>query len=319
MVSPAPFFEADATSLREAAAKFGFDIQASPWTPATGTRAQQVTHATSIAGLNAAVYDREFDFTPPTDARPFFFNILKPRAVLHHAPAPSGGVAKGNLVATSALLALLAIVTGLVVFVIGWPLILAGRPQTPPGVFGWGLMYFACIGLGFMFIQIPFLQRFSVYLGHPTYTFSVILFLMILSAGAGSFASERIDVGRNRSMSVVPLAIGAGVLAETWLLQAAIDRTIGWQLPGRTLVVAAFVVPIAFALGLCFPIGMRLVGRHSARATAWMWGVNGACSVLASIVAVMVSLWLGIQTNLIVAAGLYALLTLPMRRLAARL
>ena len=89
----------------------------------------------------------------------------------------------------------------------------------------------------------------------------------------------------------------------------------GWQLPGRTLVVAAFIVPLAFALGLCFPIGMRLVGRHSDRVTAWMWGVNGACGVIASILAVMASMWLGITSSLICAAVLYALLAVPMRRL----
>jgi hypothetical protein len=65
-----------------------------------------------------------------------------------------------------------------------------------------------------MLIQIPFLQRFSVYLGHPTYTFSVILFLMILSAGLGSVASERIDVARSRRLGWLPLGIGAAVLLE---------------------------------------------------------------------------------------------------------
>ena len=318
MVSRAPFSAADGAQLRDAAARFGFDIQVSPWSAAADPRAQAITHAASLAQLNAAADDPNFDFTPPGDARPFFFNILKPRAVFHAVPASAGGVVSGNLVATSALLALLAIVAGLVVLVIGWPLLYAGRPTMPAAVFGWGLLYFACIGLGFMFVQIPFLQRFSVYLGHPTYTFSVILFLMILSAGAGSLASERIDVWRHRAARVWPVGVAAVVLAETWLLQGAMDRTIGWRLPGRTAIVAAFVVPMAFAMGVCFPLGMRLVGRHSSRVTAWMWGVNGACGVLASIVAVMVSLWLGIQVNLWIAAALYGLLAVPMRQLAAR-
>jgi hypothetical protein len=65
-------------------------------------------------------------------------------------------------------------------------------------------------------------------------------------------------------------------------------------------------------LGGCFPIGMRLVGRLSDSATAWMWGVNGACGVIASVVAVAVSMWVGIDTNLFVAAALYAVLSVPM-------
>jgi hypothetical protein len=168
-----------------------------------------------------------------------------------------------------------------------------------------------------MLIQIAFLQRFSVYLGHPTYTFSIILFLMILSAGFGSFASEAIDLSRPRWVFWLPVGIAVGVLIETLLLQPIVELTIGWHLPGRTLVVAALVAPLAFALGYCFPIGLRLVGRHSDRLTAWMWGVNGACGVMASILGVMGSMWLGIHVNLLIAAALYALLALPMRRLAA--
>ena len=96
----------------------------------------------------------------------------------------------------------------------------------------------------------------------------------------------------------------------------AIAATMGWPLAGRSVIVALFLAPLACAMGMCFPVGMRLVGRHSDRITAWMWGVNGACGVLASILAVMSSMWLGIDASLWVAAALYALLALPMRRLA---
>ena len=76
------------------------------------------------------------------------------------------------------------------------------------------------------------------------------------------------------------------------------------------------VAPLSVLLGFCFPLGLRLVQAISPRATAWMWGVNGACGVLASIIAVAVSIWAGIGTNLLVAAVVYALLALPARALA---
>jgi hypothetical protein len=204
-----------------------------------------------------------------------------------------------------------------VLAIIGWPLATAGRPSVPANVFWSAFAYFAIIGLAFMLIQIAFLQRFSVYLGHPTYTFSIILFLMILAAGLGSFASERVDLERHRGIVWLPLAIAAVVLVETGLLQRVIELTVGRGLLGRSLIVSLFVVPLAFALGCCFPIGLRLIGRHSDRLSAWMWGVNGACGVMASILAVMGSIWLGIHINLIIAAALYALLSIPLRRLAA--
>lgn len=317
MVSPTAYTDEDGRHLREIADLHGFAIQVSPWHTGEDATLTRIAASTSPGALEAATRHPYFDFSPPSDRRPFFFNMLKPRALLNREGSGSGGVASGNLQATRTLIALGGVAAVLVVAIIGWPLATAGRPAAPRGLFTAALAYFAIIGLAFMLIQIPFLQRFSVYLGHPTYTFSIILFLMILSAGLGSLASERIDIDRSRRLVLLPIGVSGTVLVEAVLLQPAIESTVGWALPGRTLVVAAFVAPLAFALGFCFPIGLRLVGRRAPALTAWMWGVNGACGVMASIVAVMVSMWLGIQVNLLLAAALYLLLALPMRRLAA--
>ncbi len=317
MLSPTPFSDEDGATVRRIADELGFAVRVAPWTEGADHRLRDIANAASAADLDRATRDPYFDFTAPTDGRPFFFNMLKPRGFFYRQASSGGGVVSGNLRATRTLLALACVAGVLVLAIVAWPLVAAGRPSMPPSVFAAALAYFAIIGLAFMLIQIAFLQRFSVYLGHPTYTFSIILFLMILAAGLGSFASEAIDLAKRRQLLGLPLGIGVAVLIETLLLQPVVDLTVGWQLPGRTLVVAAFVAPLAFALGYCFPIGLRLVGRHSDRVTAWMWGVNGACGVMASILGVMVSMWLGIHVNLLVAAALYALLAVPMRRLAA--
>jgi hypothetical protein len=318
MVSRSRFTGEDAAAIDRTTQSMGFEVLAAPWQPAGDARVRRIVESTSVDALTAASADPYFDFTPPTDSRPFFFNMLKPGGFLVREGSVSGGVVSGNLRATRTLLALAVIAFVLVVTIIGSPLLLTGRPRTAPGVFAAGLLYFGIIGFAFMLIQIPFLQRFSVYLGHPTYTFSIILFLMILSAGLGSVASERIDVVRSRRLGALPIGIGAAVLVEMAVLQSAIDATVAWGLPGRTLIVAAFVAPLAFCLGYCFPIGMRVLGRHSDALTAWMWAVNGACGVMASIVAVMVSMWIGIHTNLLVAGLLYMLLALPLRVLRAQ-
>ncbi len=317
LVSPTPFSNEDGATLRRIAGEHGFTVRVAPWADATDNRLRSIANATSAADLERATRDPYLDFTAPTDRRPFFFNMLKPRGFFQHQASSSLGVVSGNLRATRTLMALAGVAGVLVLAIIGWPLMASGLPPVPAKVFWAAFAYFAIIGLAFMLIQIAFLQRFSVYLGHPTYTFSIILFLMILSAGLGSLASERIDLERHRQIVWLPVGIGVTVFLETMLLQPVVDLTVGWGLPGRTLVVAAFLAPLACALGYCFPIGLRLVGRHSDRVTAWMWGVNGACGVMASILAVMGSMWVGIQVNLLVAAVLYALLTVPMRHLAA--
>jgi len=319
MVSPSPFTQADRDRIERLASDHGFGLTVTPWTDAADARLRRIVTATSHDALDAAASDRFFDFTAPTDRRPFFFNMLKARAAFlpKNAGATGEGVVSGNLVATRTLTALGLITALLVVAIILWPLAHIGRPPLPKSVFGTALAYFAIIGFGFMFVQIPFLQRFAVYLGHPTYTFSIILFVMILSAGLGSFASERIDVDRGRMIFAIPIVTAAVALVEVAVLQTVLDHTVAWPLAGRSFMVGAFVAPLAFLMGNCFPIGIRLIGRHSDQVAAWMWGVNGACGVMASILAVMISMWLSIDTGLVLAAALYLLLLVPMRSLAA--
>ena len=314
MTSLSPFTDADGEIVRTTAGQLGYTIRAAPWQAAAEEQLGRILEAGTPDALAAAAADPYFDYTAPTDGRPFFFNMLKPRGFFLQERT-AAGVVSGNLRATRTLLALAVVAAVLVVAIIGSPLLLAGLPVVSRGVFGAAFGYFALIGFGFMLIQIPLLQRFSVYLGHPTYTFSIILFLMILSAGIGSIASERVDVQRSQRVLLLPLAIGAAVIIEMLLLQPAINATVTWGLPGRTLVVAAFTAPVAFGMGYCFPIGMRLTERHSSELTPWMWGVNGACGVMASIIAVMISMWIGIHANLLIAAVLYAALALPMRAL----
>jgi hypothetical protein len=317
LVSPSAFTDEDRRRVARLRDEYGFDLAITPWHESPNPGLQGIASASTHAALREAVRDDRFDYTAPTDRRPFFFNMLKPAAAFlpKNAGAAGTGVVSGNLVATRTLTALGLITAVLVVTIILCPLAYSGRPRLGRGVFATSIVYFALIGLGFMFVQIPFLQRFSVYLGHPTYTFSIILFLMILAAGLGSFASERIDLARRGRVFGIPIAIGVLAALEVAVLQPALDVTVAWGLPGRTLVVSLFLVPLAFLMGHCFPLGVRLLGQHSDRVAAWMWGVNGACSVMASILAVMVSMWIAIDTGLLLAAALYLLLLVPMRRL----
>ncbi|CAN5489007.1 hypothetical protein BH23ACI1_BH23ACI1_31450 [soil metagenome] len=318
LVSPSPLTPDDRHRIHALRNEFGYGLGVTPWDDASDDQLQRIASATSQEALRHATSHEFFDFSAPTDRRPFFFNMLKPTASLLPGNAGAGnvGVVSGNLVATRTLAALGAIAAVLVVAIILWPLLHMGRPKLPAGVFGTAMAYFALIGFGFMFVQIPFLQRFSVYLGHPTYTFSIVLFLMILFAGLGSFASDRLTLERRRTLMMIPAFAGLVTLLNVSLLQVALEATVAWPLAGRTFVVALFIAPVAFLLGHCFPIGIRLLGRHSDEVTAWMWGVNGACGVMASILAVMLSMWISIDAALALAAVLYLLLTIPMWRLS---
>ena len=311
IVSNQPMTDEDRAVITKLADEREFDVVVSPWSGAADPFLSRIVRSSSISELDLAIRHPMFDFTPPTDERPFFFNTLKPSSFHKAFVVPPDGVIAGNLRATWTLVLLFIIATILVIGIIICPLFRSGLPTMESSSFAMSVAYFGMIGVGYMLIQIPFLQRFSVYLGHPTYTFAIILFSMICFTGIGSFVSDRFPIERNRWVLKLPLAIGAGVLVLIYAIQPIIDATIQFGLPVRSLVVIACSAPISVLLGFCFPVGMTLVGRLSPDATAWMWGVNGAAGVLASIVAVAISMWLGIHVNLLAAGLLYILLPVP--------
>ena len=316
MVSPSPFTDQDAATIRDLVARYDFHLLVAPWQSAPDPRLQSIASATTMGELLAATSDPVYDFTPPDDARPFFFNILKPSGLFASYQLPRGGVIWGNVRATATLMILLATATVLVLTIVVWPLISAGRPEIPGAAFAWALMYFGAIGAGYLYVQIALLQRFSVYLGHPTYTFAIILSTMILATGAGAFLSDRLSLSSRRIVLLGPV-IAIVIVLEAIGVPLVIQRFLQLHLPGRSAVVVLSTVPLACLLGFCFPIGTRLLGRLSDQTTAWMWGVNGACGVLASILAVAISMWVGINANLYLAALLYATLFFSARGLAA--
>ena len=324
LVSREPLPGRDLEKIREICQRYDFSILALPGARVTDAHLAAILSATSAEQLDRAIQDPNYDYSAPSDDRPFFFNMLKPASFHRIAELPSGdvmsgtgGVIWGNIRATATLMLLLLIAAVLVAVIIFVPLFVGGLPDMDGRSFAVAAAYFALIGYGFMSIQIPLLQRFSVLLGHPIYTYSVILFGMILFAGIGSFLSERLEVlGRWRIGVPAGIAVLVALLAR--LVQPLIEASLELPLVGRAGVVLACIAPISLLLGCCFPLGMRMVNSLSQRATPWMWGLNGAFGVLASIIAVAVSMWFGIRMNLLVAAAMYLLLAVPARALAAR-
>lgn len=301
LVSNAPWTNEDRATISRVAAERGFDVAVSPWEEARQVRLNRIARSTTHDELARAIADPYFDYSAPTDRRPYYFNMLKPRAVFGGREIPRGGALEGNLRATGTLLTLFGVATALVVAVVGWPLVRFGRPPMPAGRFAVTMWYFAAIGFAYMLVQIALLQRLSVYLGHPTYTLAIVLFSMLLFTGLGALLSERLSIERFR---LVPPAIAAILALVAVGLAAATSATVSAGLVPRTLIVLAVVAPLSVLLGTCFPVGVRLIA-HSQGVVPWAWGVNGAFGVLASIAAVIVSIWLQIDVNFWIAAALY--------------
>ena len=165
-------------------------------------------------------------------------------------------------------------------------------------------------------VQIPLIQRFSVYLGHPVYAVSVLLFSMIIAAGIGSYISDRIQISRSSQWTHLLPATIVALLAVIYLISGpVIDSTISLSLFVRCAIVVVIVGIAAVPMGMCFPLGLRLFREYSGASLPWMWGINGATGVLASVFAVAISMWSGINTSLLIAILCYGLLAIPARLL----
>jgi hypothetical protein len=174
-----------------------------------------------------------------------------------------------------------------------------------------GTVYFALIGVGFMMIEIALLQRMSVFLGHPVYALSVVLFSLILWTGFGSMASERLCLDGAGKLVPWSAATAAYLFAlPLWLPPLLVDLD-GVDLLVRAGFCVLVLAPAGFLMGFGFPTGMRLASTISTGPTPWFWGINGAAGVLAAGVAVVTSIAVSIDTTLRIGAACYLLVAAP--------
>jgi len=157
-------------------------------------------------------------------------------------------------------------------------------------------VFFAAIGLGFLLVEVSQMQRLNVFLGHPIYGLSVVLFSLLLFSGIGSFATERIARPGLRAVNLLPFAFLIPLLiAFGFVTPIVVHHFDSATTPLRILTATAILAPMGLAMGMPFPIGMKVVSTWPDAPTPLFWGINGATSVCASVLAVAIALSWGIS------------------------
>jgi hypothetical protein len=274
--------------------------------------------------LDRAIAGYRLDIAPPTDDRPFFFNFVRPGSALS-ADYMQSHVYRAGAQANRVLAIVLAISAGCTALFVLAPMVLR-RAATRELRGRWSYaLYAAALGMAFMLVETPLIQRFAVYLGSPTYALAVVLFTLLLSSGIGSATTHSLpaESAPRRLGRVLPGLVGL-LLLQLVLLPLLLRWTQPWGLVARIGLCVGALFPTGLLMGQPFPLGIKWAHSRASEAIPWMWAVNGAASVIGSTIATAVALRAGFRmvslAGMLCYGAAFLLVTVFWRRvLAARL
>jgi hypothetical protein len=247
-----------------------------------------------------------FDISPVTDNRPFFFYTVQPRDLWEFVTRASTRSADYKINRAVPLLFELLGISAVATFIILAlpPMVLRARLPREKPVLAF-LLYFLAIGAGYILIEVALIQKFVLFLGHPTYALTVVIFSLLVSSGVGSYASHAVirDSAARWRAVLVGVAILIGLLALD--VAVMLPKGITLPLPWKIAVTVALIFPAGFLMGMPFPIGLARLEKWQRSSVRWAWSLNAAASVLGSVAALVLAIYLGLVQTLLIGGVLY--------------
>lgn len=263
----------------------------------------------------------KFDIRPATDDRPYFFNFFKwstlPEILSLYR---RGGFSLLELGYPVLILTLLqSIVVSLLLIIL--PLVLIKRinggtgraiactasaarreKREMSGYAGWVMLYFLAIGFAYLYIEIAFIQRFILFLGNPLHAAAVVIAGFLLFSGLGS---QRAGKPESWSVHTAVFILSTIALTYLWLLPYLFDWLAWLPAPYRVALSLILIAPLAYCMGMPFPLGLARVSRQAPQLVPWAWGINGCASLISAILATLLALHLGFTWVILFALVLY--------------
>ena len=167
------------------------------------------------------------------------------------------------------------------------------------------LFYFACLGLGYIILQICMIQKFTLFLGQPVITLLTVVSTMLVSSGTGSLVSAKFYKNKLRNLYIIfgiiaLLTLLIGIL-NPYIFSSLVRLDLHW----RIIISAMIIFPLGFFMGMPFPLGMSLILPGEKRFVSFAWGVNGFFSVIGTVSAIILAMSFGFRIVFIVAAIIY--------------
>ncbi len=301
LIKRSPFRAGEVEVLTRWTASLGFDVIYDPYTRREGgletlIRAGPRERARFIA-------QHQLNISPPTDDKPFFFQLYRWRDLFRMDLTGRGGPRPP--LALLILLGSFAQITILSGVLILYPLyrrdVAAAQPGGRAGIF----VYFASLGLAFIVVEIALLQKLTVFLGGPTYSMSITLFTILLASGLGSLLSRNWSGRPFQLLGLVIPVLVVAIIGESLLLDRVISSLMGLSFPLRALTAVILVAPMGLLMGMPFPAGLRHVDQSRPELNPWAWGINACATVMGTVVCILISAAMGFHVALVFSALVY--------------
>ncbi len=308
-----PFTPAEVASARAFAAEIGADVLYDPTRPGMESFYDVFFAQPDPAELLAAMPER---LDPVGDDDPFFFLMARwsniDLGALSRVPRSSTFL-EPLVVPVGQIALAAALVVGAVLSVTLLAIALASRTVPHSGRWRW-LTYFLGLGLAFIIVEVVLMQRFALFLGHPTYSVTVVLFAILLFSGLGSAWSGRRSGALAHVARPVAIALPIAIVFLTFVVPPLTSALIGMSLPIRLAIATLVIAPVAFCMGMPFPIGIRAAAAEDSGLVAWAWAANGCASVIGSVAAVLGAITWSFSVMLLVAGAIYVLALILLTR-----
>ena len=296
LISKSPFSKRDLDKLRSTVKELAFKLEYDP----SGYQNALFKSIIDNRGNKEFYESTQLDISAPTDDRPFFFYMLRFKDMLKGKHLKYNEQ-RFNFEGIVTLYILLGVSVFLSILFIFSPLMLL-KIKTPFINRGWtAIVFFASIGFGYILVEIAQLQRLIIFLGHPIYSITVVLFSMLFSSGLGAMTSNRwIRANRLKPgniisiMSALLFLLILIIYKQPDILHVFEKYTINF----RIMVSLLFLIPLGFIMGFPFPLGMSLATAKFKEHTPWFWAINGATSVVSSVLSVCISIMWGFTATL---------------------
>ena len=317
LVKRSPF---TADEVRWARARAGAIGASLLYDPANPGRAEPYATLLTHPDPGAVFREASVALDPVRDDSPFFFQMTRWRKIDLKALRSfgKGGVLEPLSLPVAQITLLSALLLSIVMSLALLAVPLAARAIPRARRWTW-LAYFFALGVAFITVEVVLMQRMALFLGHPTYSVTAVLFAILLFSGLGAAWSDR-RTGTPAEVTRVarwglPVVIVLLVFAVPPLLRALI----GLPHALRLLIAVAIIAPAAFLMGIPFPAGIRTIAATGGRQIPWAWAANGCASVVGSVCAVLGAMLTSFSVMLLLAGVVYVGALALIARVRARL